>query len=436
MSRSPIHTRHHSSIDTVARHSLLWLVVSCVAGLLLSLLLLAPGAGVLIQPVTYGRIVTVHLNTALYGWSAMPLIGLLFLLYTPRARPSRWAGLAVTAWSCALLIGVIGWATGHTSGKLFMEWSGASRAGVLIGMSLLAAALWIEYFRRLREERIFDPGPQPARIVMAVKIPVLLILTLIPFVMYYAADPSLYPPVNPDSGGATGGSLLGSTLAIVAIYWMTPFILGLERLVSLRSFLPSLFLLAAHIIAFAFLDHGDRSHHEPMQIAALSSVAIWVPLLYRHINRFLWPSGSRPWLAAFAGWALVLTATGLFTFMPNVLEGWKFTNALVAHSHIAMAGMVSNFNFLLLAVMNRRDDFVRSFGSPVLFWSWQIGNMLQAASLLAAGTLESIHPSWLFTGNPAMNALYVVRAAGGAAMLVAAAYWMVAAHHEKDSNYE
>lgn len=410
-------------------------MIICATGVLLATLLLVPSLGRLLEPFSYGRWVTVHLNSALYGWSSVPLIGLLFLVYLPHQKKSRWADAAVIVWSSVLLFALIGWLSGHTSGKLFMEWSGASRWAILFGMAFLAAALWIAYIQRLHEQA-------ESRHVKSLKVLSLVFLSVVPFVMYLAADPSLYPPINPDSGGATGGSLLGSTLGIVVIYWITPFVLGLKRgrsgmivptsrLEDARPFLPSFILLLLHFAAFALLDHGDRSHHEIGQIVALASLVIWVPLLVHHMNRFVWPASSRRWLIAFAGWGAVLTLNGLFTFMPHILDHWKFTNALVAHVHIAMAGMITSFNILILVVLNQSSPLERIFSSRGSFWAWQFGTVVHAVALLVAGTLEVWHPAWLFTGHPAMNVLYGIRLAAGLVMLAAAWFWFSLAHENR-----
>jgi cytochrome c oxidase cbb3-type subunit 1 len=308
-----------------------------------------------------------------------------------------------------------------------MEWSGPSRWAILIGMGFLALALWVSYVQRLRERT-------DGVLAKTIKLLALVVLSVIPAVMYLAADPSLYPPVNPDSGGATGGSLLGSTLGIVIIYWITPFVLGLRTESSPRAFAPSLVFFTAHVVAFALLDHGDRSHHEAGQIIALASLIVWVPLLIRHINRFVWPASSRRWLAAFAVWGGVLTLNGIFTFLPHVLDHWKFTNALVAHVHIAMAGMITSFNILVLVVLNERTALNRAFASRVAFWGWQAGTAVHAVSLLFAGTLEALHPSWLFTGHPVMNLLYGIRFVAGSVMFAAALFWFRLTHTNRSAH--
>jgi len=422
--------------EIITQQSLLWLLVTCITGVLLSLLLLAPSLGTILQPFSYGRWVTVHLNASLYGWSSVPLLGLLYMQYLPVMRGSLLAEYAVSVWSGILLFAMMGWLSGHTSGKLFMEWSGPSRWAIFFGMCFLAFALWLAFIRRIRESKAESPGTVTGMLFIGAKILALIFLTMIPFVMYAAANPELYPPVNPDSGGATGGSLLGSTLGIVMIYWITPFILRLNYTARLSAFVPSLSLLFIHLIAFGLLDHGDRSHHEYVQIFALSSLIIWVPLLIQHVRRFEWPQGARFWLIAFACWGATLTLNGICTFMPHILDVWKFTNALVAHVHIAMAGMITSFNILILVVINQRTSLNNVFSSKLSFWLWQGGTVLHAISLLMAGTLESIHPDWLFTGHSTMNALYLIRLIAGLIMLSAAISWFRRAHISRGKEYE
>lgn len=420
------------SIASVTRHGLFWLLVTNVTGVLLAVLLLVPSLGVALQPFSYGRWVTVHLNASLYGWSSVPLLGLLFIQYFPANRPGRLGEIAVGVWSGVLLFAMIGWLTGHTSGKLFMEWTGPSRWGIMAGMCFLAVSLWVAFRWRIREKSVENSDEITGRLLIAIKFLFLLLLSVIPFVMFVSADPSIYPPINPDSGGATGGSLLGSTLGIVVIYWLAPFVLNLERKAGLTRYMPILLLLILHLIAFLLLDHGDRSHHDTTQIIALSSLFIWVPLMFLHMRLFNWPRCSRIWLIAFACWGGILTLNGLITFMPSVLDAWKFTNALVAHVHIAMAGMVTNFNMLVLSVINHQYSGSGIFSSRKLFWSWQSGTALHATFLIMAGFLESMHPDWLFTGHPAINVLYLGRLVAGLMMLAPVWSWFLRAHAMKE----
>jgi len=51
----------------------------------------------------------------------------------------------------------------------------------------------------------------------------LAVLLAVPFLIYSAAGPNTYPPVNPDTGGPTGASQLESSLGIVAVVLLLPF---------------------------------------------------------------------------------------------------------------------------------------------------------------------------------------------------------------------
>lgn len=398
---------------TVARHSLGWLLVGNTVGLGMSLLLLRPEWGSLLGPLTYGRWATVHLNVQLYGWCSLPLLGLLFRWYLP-ARDERGGALAVRAWSGALLFSVLAWLAGEVSGKPFMEWRGLTRWIMPAAMVVLAAVLAAGYARRLRDDR---PLPRGVKSIS------LLMLAAIPFVMAWAADPGLYPVINPDSGGATGGSLLGSTLGIVVMFLMFPWMVGLPTRRRSAWLAGSWMLLAAHYAWFFALDHGYRSHHEPGQIVALFSLVLWWPTLIVYLRHFIWPPGSRRWLFAFAGWGALLLITALFTFLPGILDRWKFTNALVAHTHIAMAGMLTCYLVLLLVVLDQDERRRAVLTNAVSFALWHGGAYGMCGVLLWLGLLEADQPGLVFASAPAAQISYFARALFGAGMTWAAYRW-------------
>lgn len=397
----------------VARHSLGWLLLGNMVGLGLSLLLLRPEWGALLGPLTYGRWATVHLNVQLYGWCSLPLLGLLFRWYLP-AHDERGGTLAVQAWSGALLFSVMAWLAGEVSGKPFMEWRGLTRWMMPAAMMLLAVVLAAGYRRRMRTE---------ATVTRTLKLFFLLTLAVIPFVMAWAADPKLYPVINPDSGGATGGSLLGSTLGLVILFLIFPWMVGLPVRRRSAWLVGAWALLAAHYAWFLALDHGHRSHHEPGQIIALFSLILWWPVLVVYLRHFNWPTGSRRWLTAFAMWGALLLATALFTFLPGVLDRWKFTNALVAHTHIAMAGMLSCYLVLVLLALDAQGSRRAVLAHAVSFTLWHGGAYGLGSVLLWVGLLEAHQPGLAFTSPPAAQSAYLARTLFGACMTWAAYRW-------------
>lgn len=338
------------AIEAATLHAFAWLTAGCAVGLLLSALLLVPDLGSAFGPLTYGRWMPLHLDLLLYGWIALPLVALFFHAYQP---PARAAGLAVQSWSASLLAGAVAWLAGETTGEQFLDWRGISGLLFLASLLVLAGVLAAGLRRRFR--------PGLAALWAG--------LLLVPAILAYAASPATYPPVNPASGGPTVASLLWSTLAVAAIFALTPYLLG----------------------------GAGR--------AAL-----------------LGPAG-RPWRRAFAAWGLVLFATSFPMFAPALLVKIKFTNALVAHSHLAMAGMATSFAALLLAALNEGTRLRAVLADRPAFHLWNLGNGAQVLALTAAGALEAGDPGVIFRGDPSITALYAVRALSGAAMLAAACRW-------------
>ncbi len=402
----------------VAAHSLGWLVLANSIGVLLAALLLWPGLNRLLAPIVYGQWATLHLNLQLYGWCSLPLVGLLFRMYMPRDRAPG-AMIALQAWSAALVFASCAWCAGQVSGKPFMEWSGPSRIVMPVAMTSLAIVLIAGYALKLRTDAASETkSPRITKILF------LLILAAIPPLMYWASDPAIYPPFNPDSGGSTGGSLLGSTLGVIVIFLACPIVAGLPRRRHAAWLVAWWLLLVIHMIAFSGLDHGNRSHHETLQIIGLSSLVIWWPLLIVYFRWFTRPAASRAWLAAFCFWGAFLLATALLTFMPGILDRWKFTNALVAHTHIAMAGMLSSFLMLTLIALDETGRWRVALASPVAFATWQIGCILHVGSLLVLGNIESENPGLVYYSASAAQLAYAIRLAAGLLMTTASIAWL------------
>ena len=121
-------------------HSLFWLVFANAIGVLLSILLLVPSLNGWLGEWTYGRWIMVHMNLELYGWTSLPMVGFLFKVYqTERAPLAEWCRPVLWAWSAALGVGAFSWLSGHSSGKLFLDWSGYAR----IVFPLAMLALWL-----------------------------------------------------------------------------------------------------------------------------------------------------------------------------------------------------------------------------------------------------------------------------------------------------
>jgi cytochrome c oxidase cbb3-type subunit 1 len=393
---------------TVARHSLGWLAAANLVGVWLAVSLLWPAAGDALAPLTYGRWMPLHLDWQLYGWCALPLVGALLAWTFDAAHPhaGRHARLALGAWSLALALGAVAWLGGATSGKLFLDWHGWARPllpAAMHGLWALLSAHTAWRWRRLA------PAGRVQRVA------VLAVLLAVPSVLYWASGRDSYPPVNPDSGGATGAALLGSTLGIVSIYLALPRLLGVAAVRSMRTVG---WLLAGSWAVFPAIGHGDTSHHAPAQIAALGVLLLWIPVLPWAWAGHAWPAAARPWLRAAAVWWALLVLSGWVTFLPGVSEAQKFTHGLVAHAHLAMAGLVTGVNGAIVVTLAGRA------APRGVFALWQGGCAVFVAAMLALGALETDRAADLFRSEAWTQALFAVRLAGGAAMAGASVRWL------------
>lgn len=396
---------------TAARHSLGWLVAGNVVGLWLALVLLWPAAGDAVAPLTYGRWVPLHLDWHLYGWTALPVVGVLLSWFLdPRdPRGPAHATWAFRAWSAALALGGATWLAGSVSGKLFLDWSGLARPLLPAAMLVLWAVLTRSTLARWRDLPV---GGRWARAGL------LALLLPVPHLLWWAEGREVYPVVNPDSGGATGASLLGSTLGIVVIFLLLPALLRVPVRAGRKSFIAVGLMLAVSAGLFAGIDHGHASHRSLGQILALGSLLAWVPLLAWFWLAHDWDAAARPWLRAALGWWGLLVASGWLVFLPGLSEELKFTHGLVAHAHLALAGLVTSVNAVMLTTLARRAAPRGVFGL------WQAGCVLQVAVLAGLGAVEAERAADLFRSEPWTQAVFALRLAGGLLMLAASVRWL------------
>lgn len=412
-------TAHAEAIAlSVARASVAWLCAANLVGVLLAALLVWPDAGDWFAPLTYGRWMPLHTDFQLYGWCALPVAGVLLAAYLPRSRRGvLHTRVALIAWSAALVASGIDWLGGGASGKLFVEWSGAARSVFPAALSVLWVLLADGW--RLGRARLTVAGRWFTGLVLAG-------LLLVPSILYLSSSAAVYPVVNPHSGGATGTSLLGSSLGIIVIFLACPALLArpMRADAKQRRAWAVWAWLAVSAVAFALAGHGNDSHHAVGQIAALAILLPWPLLVAKHWSRFEWTLGSSRWLRAALAWGFVLTVSGFLTFLPGASERLKFTDALVAHAHLAMAGMLTSINVVLLLNLGGRLSASRALGAPLLFWLWQAGCAVHVIVLSWLGWLEGANPSLLRQGEWIVDTGYHVRLLSGLMMTAAGAGWL------------
>jgi cytochrome c oxidase cbb3-type subunit I len=394
----------------VAVHSLGWLTAANLVGLWLAVVLLWPGAGNWLAPLTFGRWSPLHLDWQLYGWCSLPLVGALlaWFLDGSRASASRDANRALGAWSLALAAGGAAWLGGNVSGKLFLDWHGWTRP--LLPLAMLILWFVLAWHTRGRWRGLSRQERAARTIMLGVLLPV-------PVVLFWSLGRGMYQSVNPDSGGATGAAVLGSSLGVISLFMLLPTLIGLR---AERRVTPWICWLGASWLVFGLTDRGNVSHHAWTQIAALAVLLAWVPLLPMYWRRFAWGDGSSRWLGAAAIWWGLLTVTGWISFLPGFSESLKFTHALVAHAHLAMAGFVTSVNAATLVVLTRRP------APRGVWWLWQAGCVVYVVSMLLLGAAETTRQAELFRSESWSNLLLAARLGGGAAMTAASCRWLAA----------
>ena len=274
----------HGVLASAALHSLVWLSAANLIGVWLAVLLLFPNAGRWLGSWSYGRWTPVHLNFQLYGWMALPLVGWAMRMYrADRGSIVTWSRAALVLWSLALGIGALSWLSGNTSGKLFLDWTGFARIFFPLAILFLWCTLAAGYKQSWGAPDNLSIGVRAAKLIG------LVLLLLVPGVLYIASSPTIYPAVNPDTGGPTGASQLESTLVIVLILLLLPYGLA-RRKASGRVWIGTAWIVVGlEALLCLALGRADVSHHRPAQFLSLGSLLVWVPLVPVYFESFEWP---------------------------------------------------------------------------------------------------------------------------------------------------
>jgi len=406
------------AVAGAAWHSLFWLVFANSVGVLIAILLLFPSFNGLLGEWTYGRWIMVHMNLELYGWASLPLVGFLFKVYgADRGPTAQWCRPVLWLWSAALGVGAFSWLSGHSSGKLFLDWTGYARIFFPLAMLALWLLLTVSLVNAWRAAANATLAARSAKILG------LALLLAVPIVMYLASGPDFYPAINPDTGGPTGASQLESSLAVVSILLMLPFGLTRRKPGYSRTVVMAWVILGAECLLCAALGRTDISHHHPAQFLSLGSLLVWVPLTPAYYAAFEWHANTRRWRIVFLAWWSALVLTGWVLFLPGVLDHFKFTDGLVGHSLLAMAGFTSSLLIFVLVQLLGEDGWI--FNRMRSFYAWNSAVMGYVALMAAAGWREGFDPAFTIVPGLARNAIYALRLVVGLGMLAASLDWLI-----------
>jgi cytochrome c oxidase cbb3-type subunit 1 len=322
-------------------------------------------------------------------------------------------------WSAALGVGALSWLSGNSSGKLFLDWSGYAR--VVFPMAILV--LWL--LIALALVRGWKSAVHSGVAARVAKLAGLALLLMVPFLIYIASNPSIYPAINPDTGGPTGASQLESSLIVVAILLMLPYGLTKRKGGHSRAVGIAWAVLIAELALCFALGRSDISHHRPMQYMSLGSLLAWLPLTPLYYSAFEWHPATRRWRIAFLCWWAALVVSGWIMFLPGVLDHFKFTDGLVGHSLLAMAGFVSSLLIFVMVQLLGEGGWI--FNRTWSFYAWNGGVFAYVLLMFAAGWREGFDPAFTMTPGALRNWIYVLRFVVGVLIFASSLEWLVGA---------
>ena len=121
-------------------------------------------------------------------------------------------------------------------------------------------------------------------------------------------------------------------------------------------------------------------------------------------------------------WLGLLIVNGVVSFLPGILDRLKFSDALVAHSHLAMAGFTTSFLIVVLQQI-LPQSLATVFDDGRLFMAWHLATAVYVGAMLAAGFLAANDPS--FTIHPGLwrDSLYFLRLLCGAVLFTVSLSW-------------
>jgi cytochrome c oxidase cbb3-type subunit 1 len=301
------------------------------------------------------------------------------------------------------------WLQGETSGKIFLDWRNSSLWAFVIALTILWCVLLVSFLNR---------SPQWRKIRQRVSLAGLIGLATVPILMLIAASPKTYPPVDPSTGGPTGSSLLGSTLMVIGLMLLLPRATDVEG--RGKAGLGTWIFFGISWITFGVTEAIGGGHFDAWQIGAMLMLLPWAWLIPRDWSDFKWPPQTRAWRHAMIVWWALLVISGVAMYSPGILDHIKFTQALVAHSHLAMAGFTTAFCATILSLLTRR-----SIGGTRSVMLWNGAAFTMIITLAAMGWREGNSSEWMIIHAGWREAGMMIRTACGALMLGTSIGWLI-----------
>ena len=110
-------------------------------------------------------------------------------------------------------------------------------------------------------------------------------------------------------------------------------------------------------------------------------------------------------------------------FLPGVLDHFKFTDGLVGHSFIAMAGFTSSLLIFVMVQLLGEDGWI--FNRSRSFYLWNGSVLAYVVLMSVAGWREGFDPTFTIVPSAARDVLYALRLVSGLLMFAASLDWFV-----------
>jgi cytochrome c oxidase cbb3-type subunit 1 len=124
----------------------------------------------------------------------------------------------------------------------------------------------------------------------------------------------------------------------------------------------------------------------------------------------------------------LLVPSGWCLFLPSLLDHFKYTDGLVGHALMAMAGFVTSLLIFLLGVLLGEDSKI--FDAKWAFIMWQASTLGYIAIMLISGWIEGNNPMFAMVPGAGRNVVYSVRLVLGSLMTVASLSWFLRASRQ------
>jgi cytochrome c oxidase cbb3-type subunit 1 len=148
-----------------------------------------------------------------------------------------------------------------------------------------------------------------------------------------------------------------------------------------------------------------------------------MPLVPSYFAAFDWHPDTRRWRLAMLWWWAALVITGWVFFLPGVLDHLKFTDGLVGHSFVAMAGFTSSLIIFVMVQLLGEGGWI--FNRSRSFYLWNGSVIAYVILMTLAGRREGSDPTFTIVPGPARNLLYALRLVTGICMLLSSLDWFV-----------